>query len=149
MFFLARIRLPNAANAAGAWQESSRYIDRAGVIALWVHIAVSYWLFHDWSYADSVQHVADRTEEATGIATGVGIYANFLAAVLWTLVAFTTVSATPASAWRLTIEIYLWLMFINASIIFADRWSAVFFSAMAACTLTTIACQSNLRSDKS
>lgn len=63
-----------------------------------------------------------------GIRNGMGIYANFLVALVWSVQAFFRDSLQSRAA--VPLEIFLWTMFIAASIPFAQRSTALAFSAM-------------------
>ena len=77
----------------------------------------------------AVAHVAIRTEEAVGVRTGMGIYANFLTAILWPLCAFECIPSR-SQIMRRMIDGFLWMMFISATVVFADRVSAILFAGL-------------------
>ncbi len=103
--------------------------DQLGVAVLWVHIAIAYALVHNGSHLAAVEHVALRTQESIGIQTGIGIYANFFAALLWGLIAYGVIVHRQLKLLWIS-ESFLWLMFFSASILFAERYSAAVFTLL-------------------
>ena len=106
-------------------------------VLLAIHIVTAYGWTHDWSHSKAVEHVAERTKatielsEAMNVA-GLGIYANFLVLIVWSWVAFARPTNNSSMHLRTACEVFLWLMFISASILFAKPESAIFFAALMA-----------------
>lgn len=105
---------------------------------LWVHIGVAYWLAHDWSHAEAMEFVAERTESMIGVRSGVGIYANFVVALVWSgLVCRVFFSRRDTGSRQSRIgwlaECFLWAMFFSAAVVFAKPISAACFLALFAC----------------
>jgi hypothetical protein len=48
-----------------------------------IHVAASFHFVHAWSLSSAFDHVLKRTHEATGIASGAGLYVNFAFVVIW------------------------------------------------------------------
>lgn len=121
LFFWARLH--------GLSEASKKRLDRSGTVLLWLHILIAYVLTHQGSHSAAMEHVAIRTEETVGIRSGLGIYANFLTAFLWPLCAFDCIPFHSPMMRQIT-EGFLWMMFISASVVFADRTSAILFAVL-------------------
>ena len=131
LFFVSRV---DPFTIGGRWAKARRSFECIGIAVLWIHIVLAYRLAHHWSNDAALKHVAERTQEVVGIDSGIGLYVNFLTAVLWS---YSAVAAPRQSLLRRGIEVYLWLMFISAAIIFA-RWRAsIAFAALVSVVLLT------------
>lgn len=104
-----------------------RWSDLCGIVVLWSHIVLAYWLTHAGSHAAAVEHVAEQTDSMIGLRTGVGIYANFGVAILWPLQVFEFI---PEGTGRRISELALWFMFFCASVVFAQPTTAVIFTIL-------------------
>lgn len=104
-----------------------RFVDATGCVILWLHILLAYYFVHDGSHSAAVAHVAERTRDTVGIETGVGIYANFLVAGVWSALLLMESSSRLR---RRAAEAFLWVMFISASILFAQWQSASAFTVI-------------------
>ncbi len=143
LFFASRARL---VLWLPRWCRLRWALDIAGIASLCVHIVSAYWLAHDWSHDAAIEHVAQRTYDLIGIRSGLGIYANFFVVIAWTVLALAERRKLQGSrpckeeCWgnaRLGLEIFLWLMFISASIVFAKPISAAVFSMIALASAAT------------
>ncbi|MEC8554987.1 MAG: hypothetical protein VXZ82_08285 [Planctomycetota bacterium] len=121
LFFWARLH--------GLREAPKKRLDQSGAVLLWLHILIAYVLTHQGSHSAAVEHVAIRTEETVGIRSGIGIYANYLTAFLWSLCAFTCITS-HSQMMRWMIEGFLWMMFISASVVFAERTSSIVFAVL-------------------
>lgn len=100
----------------------------AGLLTLAVHILLAFWLNHHFSHTAAEEHVANRTEAFLGVRSGLGIYANWLVLAVWSYQAFSTRRHVIA-------ELFLWAMFVFASIVFAQPGSSAFFLVVASAAL--------------
>lgn len=128
LFFVSRAELNRW---IPAWPRVRRLLDSSGAVLLWGHIMVAYWITHQGSHAAAVQHVAERTEQMTGIRSGLGIYANFAVAIAWSAAALWPARHEWSPHVVRAIEVFLWLMFLSACIPFAQPASAVVFTLVA------------------
>lgn len=129
LFFVSRLRSLMEERCA----RLRKWLDHGGAVLLWIHILLAYVLTHQSSHAAAVEHVAERTEAMTGIRSGAGVYANFLVAAVWTITSTWDGSqprGKPPAPWRIAAEVFLWLMFICASVVFALPVSAAVFSIL-------------------
>ncbi len=128
LFFISRAKFDGLIQN---WSRKRQFMNCCGVLLLWLHIALAFAVVHAWSHVVAERHVADRTEAVMGIRTGIGIYANWITAILWTYSAWdrTAVKLYRARTW--ITELILWFMFINAAIVFANTTSAVVFAIIA------------------
>jgi hypothetical protein len=127
------------------------WLNRLGAICLCIHILISYWLEHHWSHLAAIEHVADRTHQAIGVRSGLGIYANFFTAAVWMFSAYfggphrrrsgspqARIFRSRISGFNFLSELYLWTMFLQASIVFAQPWTALTFGLSAALVLLSL-----------
>ena len=107
-----------------------RFVWLAGCLVFLAHVARAFQAVHDWSHADAHTHTARRTEEFTGVASGVGLYLNYVFTAVWLADALWW-CAYPAShqrrpAWMTwTLHGFLAFMVFNATVVFATgatRW---------------------------
>lgn len=133
LFFCSRLHLPGVVRHCPS---AASMLDRLGAVTLWIHIIAAYWLAHDGSHQAAIEHVAVRTEETIGFRNGMGIYANFATACVWSWLAFFA-TPTPASRVDRCAEIFLWSMWIFASVVFAQTASAWIFAVLALFVLAT------------
>lgn len=135
LFFLSRA---NATRWVSVWPRVAIWLNQTGAVAMWVHIFIAYWIAHGGSHEVAVEHVAKRTYEAVGLQIGIGIYANFAVAMVWTTTAFACKQGgeleSPGRG-RVFSEVFLWFMFLCATIPFAHRWTAAVFSCLAVLVL--------------
>ena len=124
LFFASQLSSARIPITSASWR---LYLSRLGAGVMWLHIGCAYWLTHAGSHRAAVEHVANRTEEFLGLRSGLGIYANFLAALAWSWLALSSSRMTLAK--RVAI-VFLWCMWISATIIFAQPVSRLFFAAL-------------------
>ena len=95
-----------------------------GAVLLVAHTIAAFALRHDWSHAAALAETARRTHEMTGVASGSGLYLNYLFVVVWTLDAAWWAIA-PRAYWRrsraldLGVFVFFVFMFVNGAIVFA------------------------------
>lgn len=137
-----------AAWAAGEWlrgrstssSHASRWWAIGAAFAL-VHAVAAFAMFYGWSQRVALERIAAQTAQLTGLSWGGGLYLNYLFLVVWTADAAWWM-ASPASfarrrRWidRLT-RGFLFFMFVNGGVVFADGWmQAIGGAAVAAVTL--------------
>lgn len=115
---------------------AARAVYTAGAAILLVHIAVAFHTHHNWSHAAAQAHVGQRTAEVTGVASGAGLWLNYLFAVVW---------LGDVTIWWLTghprylsrrpwipafVHAFLLFMAVNASIVFAHGAARVASAAV-------------------
>lgn len=69
-----------------------------GGIAFAVHVVAAFEVHYRWSHAVGIAETARQTEELTGVASGAGLWLNYLFALIW---------AADMSAWWLAPRRYL------------------------------------------
>ena len=82
--YAGRVCLDVARRTDPGSQRLARWIWTGGCLMCLVHFAVSFHFEHHWSHSAAYDHVLRRTQHATGLATGIGLYVNYLFAVVWT-----------------------------------------------------------------
>jgi hypothetical protein len=121
---VSRLVAPGAARAA-------RFLYTAGCAALLLHIAVAFHVHHHWSHAAARAHVEVTTARYTGVASGIGLWLNYLVAAVWTAdaifwwVAGTRRYAERARCITMLVQILLLFMAVNPAVVFAhgaSRW---------------------------
>jgi len=48
-----------------------------------LHVACAFHFYHHWSHTDAYETTARRTQEMVGVASGSGLYLNYVFAALW------------------------------------------------------------------
>ena len=103
-----------------------------GCGAFLVHVAAAFHFHYEWSHEVALAETARQTFEAVGVASGAGLWLNYLFTLLWT--------GDVAYWWRgleryrrrpivvhVALHAFFLFMAINATIVFEDgvvRWSA-------------------------
>lgn len=114
-----------------AWSSATRAAYTAGCVTLWVHVGLAFHSAHGWSHASAVRHTAEQTAAMVGVASGAGVYLNYLFMAVW---------AADAAYWwghghvgyrrrsrGLTWAVHGFLAFIvfNAAVVFVGGWPQV------------------------
>jgi hypothetical protein len=111
-----------------------------GWALLVVHTAAAFQFVHHWSHAAAVASTARQTEELLGVTFGGGVWFNYAAIVVWGAdVAFwwrrkqnPGVSETPQVLWSVTVQAYLAMMVVSATVVFGPRFWWIIAAAFAA-----------------
>lgn len=120
---------------AGEWRRSprrapattGRWAWTAGALAAVTHSALAFHVRYNWSHSAAYADTARQTAAVTGLAWGGGVFVNYAflavwtADVLWWWVAPDAFGRRP----RLldgAVRGFLWFMFVNGAVIFADGW---------------------------
>lgn len=115
------------------WQATARLVWTVGCGLFLVHVAAAFHFHYGWSHAIALRETARQTAELTGVASGAGLYLNYLYTVLW---------VADAAFWWRGLERYRsrpvavdgalhgFFLFIgfNATVVFEEgwvRWGAV------------------------
>ncbi len=116
------------------WQRSARAIYTLGLVAFLIHVAAAFHAFYGWSHATALVETAKETAEVTGVASGSGLYLNYLFTVLWILDAIWwwrvgVVAFRRRSAWVSgALHGFFLFMAFNATVVFEQgpvRWAGV------------------------
>ncbi len=107
-----------------------RFVWLAGGLIFLVHVARAFHAAHAWSHADAYAHTARRTEELTGVASGVGLYLNYVFTAAWSADGLWWSMFPDAHqrrpAWMTwALHGFLAFMVFNATVVFATgatRW---------------------------
>ena len=92
-----------------------------------VHSVAAFATIYGWSHETAVAATARQTRELTGFDSGIGIYVNYafllvwLADVAWWWQSPETYVARPRWMSRF-VRGFVWFMFLNGAVIFADGW---------------------------
>ena len=109
----------------------SRQFATLGLFAYLVHVGLAFDQHHDWSHLQALLHTAQRTEEVTGLSSGVGIYVNYAFSLLWLIeVTFWWAVGHQRylgrhSWWLHSVMLIFLFMIVNGAIVFAAgpaRW---------------------------
>lgn len=82
-FYFARLCIDAANRQDETSQRFARWFWTCGLVVFVAHVILAFHYLHRWSHAAAYEHVAKRTAELTGFASGVGLYINYLFLVLW------------------------------------------------------------------
>jgi hypothetical protein len=99
----------------------------AGAAAMIVHSLAAFAVFYGWDHETAVALTARQTAALTGIAWGGGLYVNYAllaiwsADAIWAWVSPVSYAQRPA-ALDIAVRGFLYFMFVNGAIVFADGW---------------------------
>jgi hypothetical protein len=92
-----------------------------------VHSVAAFGTIYGWSHEVALAATARQTRELTGFESGSGIYVNYVFLLVW-LADVAWWWQSPASyltraAWMSRfVHRFVWFMFLNGAVIFADGW---------------------------
>jgi hypothetical protein len=101
-----------------------------GAIAAFLHIAAAFHMFHHWSHQSAVLATARQTGAVTGVFRGEGVFFNYAFLVVWLADAAwwwlgPSSHETRSVGVSAAIHGFLFFMFVNGAIVFADGWMRV------------------------
>jgi len=101
-----------------------------GAAAALIHVAAAFHVFHHWSHQSAVLATAKQTGAVIGIFRGEGVFFNYAFLVVWLADAawwWLAPSSHEARSVRVTAAVhgFLFFMFVNGAIVFADGWMRV------------------------
>jgi len=109
----------------------------AGCLAFVVHVGCAFHFFHGWSHADAYRETARQTAALTGVASGFGLYLNYVFLFAWLLdAAWTWRVADYARRPRwvgVALHVFFAFMWFNATVVFPTgptRWAGVLAFAL-------------------
>lgn len=134
------VRLASAPTSRG--DRAFRLIWTAGCAAFVVHVACAFHFFHNWSHADAYRETARQTADLTGVASGFGLYLNYIFLLAWSVHAawlWLRRDDNPQLEWvALVLHAFLAFMWFNATVVFPTgptRWAGVATFALLAVLL--------------
>jgi hypothetical protein len=104
----------------------ARWAHSAGLALMAVHILIAMGAVHRWSHASAIAATAEQSTAVYGVATGGGVFVNYLFVGVWAIDAWWW-RADPArrridaTALRLLRVFYL-VVLVNAAVVFAAGW---------------------------
>ena len=120
----------------------SRVIWTCGALAASLHIGAAFHYFHDWSHRSAVAATARQTGELIGVFRGEGVLFNYaflvvwLADVAWWWLRPSSYETRPVGVSR-AVHGFLFFIFFNGAIVFADGWMRIIgIAAVGAVSLT-------------
>jgi hypothetical protein len=108
----------------GAWQ---RWLWTMAAMLMLVHSVAAFGTIYGWSHTTAVEATARQTRAVTGFESGAGIYVNYaflvvwLSDVVWWWRAPESYTRRSAGLSRF-VHGFVWFMFLNGAVIFADGW---------------------------
>ena len=104
-----------------------------GWAAFAVHVACAFHFFHDWSHADAYRETARQTADLTGVASGFGLYLNYVFLLAWSAHAAwlwlrRDDTHRPAGRVAVVLHAFLAFMWFNATVVFPTgpiRWAGL------------------------
>jgi hypothetical protein len=122
------------AGSLAAWAAAeflhSRALWTVGAALALAHSAAAFAVFHDWSHDRAMIATAQQTAAVTGLDWGGGLFFNYafllvwVADVMWWWIAEGSHEARPRAI-DLLIRGFLFFMFLNGAIVFADGFMRV------------------------
>jgi len=113
-----------------SWKQVTRGLWSAGLLFYLVHVAAAFHFVHGWSHDRALLETARQTEELVGVASGLGLWLNYLFTVVWT--ADVVWWFRDEESYRLrprwvtvSTHAFLAFMFFNGALVFAQgfpRW---------------------------
>lgn len=107
---------------------------------LWIHVASAFGLIHHWSPLQAYRFTEEQTARMTGVRSGIGIYLNYLAMIVWAADCTYWWTAGVAAYRRrrrgisIAVHAYLLFMVFNATVVFggpgARFGGAIIFSML-------------------
>jgi hypothetical protein len=115
--------------AVAEWQRSRTFWTIGAVLAT-IHSAAALEVFHGWSHDAALVATARQTLAVTGIDWGGGLYFNYAFVVVWLVDVLWWWIAPRSYESRLPaigalVRGFLFVMFLNGAVIFADGWMRV------------------------
>ena len=130
--YVSAMALRLGAGGPTRWDRAARAIWAAGCVAFAVHVACAFHFFHAWSHADAYRQTARQTAELTGVASGFGLYLNYVFLIAWVIdVARMWLRDTFAPRRRsvaVALHAFFAFMWFNATVVFPTgptRWAGV------------------------
>ncbi len=110
------------------WEARARALWTAGLLSYLAHVAAAFQFVHDWSHARAALETARQTEELFGIASGAGLWLNYLFTAVWTADALWWWMDARGYGQRprwitLSVHAFLAFMFFNGAVVFAEGFS--------------------------
>jgi hypothetical protein len=117
-------------------ERPARALWTAGLLSYLAHVVSAFHYVHGWSHARAAAETARQTEELFGIASGAGLFFNYLFTVVWTFDALWW--WLDEDGYRLRprwtsvfVHAFLAFMFVNGAVVFAQGFSRWFALAAA------------------
>jgi hypothetical protein len=112
------------------WERTSRGLWSAGLLFYLIHVVAAFTFVHGWSHSKAALETARRTEELFGIASGAGLFFNYLFTLVWTVDALWWWMDESGYRHRarwvdVSVQGFLAFMFFNGAVVFArgfSRW---------------------------
>ncbi len=113
------------------WERTTRGLWTAGLLFYLTHVAAAFHLVHGWSHSKAALETARQTQELLGIASGAGLFFNYLFTLVWTADALwwwiDSGSYRLRRRWvRVLVQGFLAFMFFNGGVVFAEGFSRWF-----------------------
>ena len=107
-----------------------RRIWTTGSLLFVIHTVSAFAVHYDWSHAVALEATAADTANAVGVASGAGLYLNYLFGAIWLVDAcwwwLRPGSYRRRSRWVILAEhVFLLFMIVNGAIVFVEGWSRV------------------------
>ena len=110
------------------WVRTTRRLWSAGLLFYLAHVVAAFTFVHGWSHSKAALETARQTEELFGIASGAGLFFNYLFTLVWTADALwwwmDEEGYRLRPRWlRVLTHGFLALMFLNGAVVFAEGFS--------------------------
>ena len=114
-------------------ERPARALWTAGLLSYLAHVVSAFHYLHDWSHARAAVETARQTEELFGVASGTGLFFNYLFTLVWT--ADTIWWWKDEEGYRRrppwlahSVHAFLAFIFFNGAVVFASgfsRWAGL------------------------
>ena len=99
-----------------------------GLLAYLVHMVAAFHFVHAWSHRHASLETARQTEELVGVASGVGLWLNYLFTLVWAADVIRwwrdpSGHARRPRGMRLAVHFFLAFMFFNGTVVFASGFA--------------------------
>jgi hypothetical protein len=96
----------------------------AAGITFVVHVGLAFQFLHHWSHESAFRHTAERTDQAMGVAVGVGIYVNYVFLLWWVtdLVLLWGAPGRRTRRYRIALHAFFAFIMFNATFVFGPPW---------------------------
>jgi len=113
------------------WERAIRGLWSAGLLFYLAHAFAAFHFVHGWSHARAAVETAGQTKELFGVASGLGLWLNYLFTIAWTADALwwwiDEIGYRLRPRWvRVSVHAFLAFMFFNGAVVFGEGFSRWF-----------------------
>ena len=114
-------------------ESRARVLWSAGLLFYLAHVVLAFHTVHDWSHSKAALETARQTEELVGVASGAGLWINYVFTVVWIADALWWWIDPPGYRLRprwiaIATQAFLAFLFFNGTVVFGEgisRWIGI------------------------